>query len=117
MGFLAVALGAFGAHGLKHFAPPNMVNIFNLAVDYQFYHTFAIIVVAFAGHWIKSSMLNWAAICFAAGIILFSGSLYLYVLLGFKWLVHITPMGGGLFMLGWLLMAIAVWRDKITTTQ
>ncbi|MGI2259832.1 DUF423 domain-containing protein [Shewanella sp. GXUN23E] len=112
-GFLAVALGAFGAHGLKHIATPQMIDIFNLGVEYQFYHTFAIIAVAFAGHWVKSRLLGWAAWCFAGGILLFSGSLYLYALLGTKWTGPITPMGGGLFLIGWLLIAVALWRDKV----
>ncbi|MFC1520739.1 DUF423 domain-containing protein, partial [Pseudomonadota bacterium] len=69
-GFLAVALGAFGAHEL--------VAIFKLGVDYHFYHTFAIIAVALSGHWISSKLLDWAGYLFFVGILLFSGSLYLY---------------------------------------
>ncbi|GIU13435.1 MULTISPECIES: DUF423 domain-containing protein [unclassified Shewanella] len=112
-GFIAVALGAFGAHGLKNVAPPELIAIFNLGVEYQFYHTFALIVVAFSGHWIKSRLLDWAGYLFIAGIILFSGSLYLYALIGAKWTGPVTPMGGVCFLLGWLLIAVAVWRNRV----
>lgn len=112
-GFIAVALGAFGAHGLKSIAPPHLIEIFNLGVEYQFYHTFAIIAAAFAAHWIKSKLLDWAVYLFLAGIVLFSGSLYLYTLTGVKWVGPITPMGGGCLLVGWLLLAVAVWRDRV----
>lgn len=112
-GFFAVALGAFGAHGLKSIAPPELISVFNLGVEYQFYHTFALITIAFAGHWLESRLLDWAAYMFIAGIVLFSGSLYGLALMGSKWLGPITPLGGGCFLLGWLLLAAAVWRHKV----
>ncbi|ACJ30300.1 MULTISPECIES: DUF423 domain-containing protein [Shewanella] len=112
-GFMAVALGAFGAHGLKNVASAEMIAIFNLGVEYQFYHTFALIVVAFAGHWLKSRLLDWAGYLFMLGIVLFSGSLYLYALLGTKWTGPVTPLGGVCFLLGWLFIAVAVWRNRV----
>ncbi|GIU09573.1 membrane protein [Shewanella sp. c952] len=112
-GFMAVALGAFGAHGLKNVASAEMIAIFNLGVEYQFYHTFALIAVAFAGHWLKSRLLDWAGYLFMLGIVLFSGSLYLYALLGTKWTGPITPLGGVCFLLGWLFIAVAVWRNRV----
>ncbi|QLE86334.1 MULTISPECIES: DUF423 domain-containing protein [Shewanella] len=112
-GFIAVALGAFGAHGLKRIASPEMIAIFNLGVEYQFYHTFALIAVAFAGHWLTSRLLAWAGYLFIAGMVLFSGSLYLYALLGTKWTGPITPLGGVCFLLGWLFIAVAVWRNRV----
>lgn len=112
-GFIAVALGAFGAHGLKNVAPADLIAIFNLGVEYQFYHTFALIAVAFAGHWIKSRLLDWAGYMFIAGMILFSGSLYIYALIGAKWTGPVTPMGGVCFLLGWLFIAVAVWRNRV----
>ncbi len=111
-GFFSVALGAFGSHGLKNIVSAELVEIFNVAVTYQFYHTFALIAVALSGHWIASRAIDWAAYCYMAGTALFSGSLYLYVFTGQKWLGPITPMGGGLLMLGWLLFAVAIWRNK-----
>ncbi|QYJ87186.1 DUF423 domain-containing protein [Shewanella mesophila] len=112
-GFMAVALGAFAAHGLKHVTTPEMIAIFNLGVEYQFYHTFALIAVAFSGHWLKSRLIDWAGYLFLLGIVLFSGSLYLYALLGAKWTGPITPMGGVCFLLGWLFIAVAVWRNRV----
>ncbi|QIR14033.1 DUF423 domain-containing protein [Shewanella aestuarii] len=109
-GFMAVALGAFGAHGLKNIAPAELVSIFNLAVEYQFYHTFALVVVAFGAQWLSPRLLTWSAGFFITGIALFSGSLYLYALIGAKWIGPITPMGGLCLLIGWLLLAIAAWR-------
>ncbi|MCG9712066.1 DUF423 domain-containing protein [Shewanella insulae] len=112
-GFLAVALGAFGAHGLKQVTTPEMIDIFNLGVEYQFYHTFALIAVAFSGHWLKSRLIDWAGYLFLLGMVMFSGSLYLYVLVGSKWTGPVTPMGGVCFLLGWLFIAVAVWRNRV----
>ncbi|MCG9739942.1 DUF423 domain-containing protein [Shewanella insulae] len=112
-GFLAVALGAFGAHGLKQVTTPEMIDIFNLGVEYQFYHTFALIAVAFSGHWLKSRLIDWAGYLFLLGMVMFSGSLYLYVLVGSKWTGPVTPMGGVCFLVGWLFIAVAVWRNRV----
>ncbi|MCL1048575.1 DUF423 domain-containing protein [Shewanella abyssi] len=112
-GFMSVALGAFAAHGLKSVTTTEMIAIFNLGVEYQFYHTFALIAVAFAGHWLKSRLLDWAGYLFIVGTMLFSGSLYLYALLGTKWTGPITPLGGVCLLLGWLLIAVAVWRNRV----
>lgn len=112
-GFMSVALGAFAAHGLKTVTTAEMIAIFNLGVEYQFYHTFALIAVAFAGHWLKSRLLDWAGYLFIVGTMLFSGSLYLYALLGAKWTGPITPLGGMCLLLGWLLIAVAVWRNRV----
>lgn len=112
-GFFAVALGAFGSHGLKHIATPQMIDIFNLAVEYQFYHLFALITVAFASHWIHSKLLDWAGYLFIAGTVLFSGSLYIYVLSGVKWMGPITPLGGTCWLVAWLLLAAGIWRHKM----
>lgn len=112
-GFFAVALGAFGSHGLKNIAPPHLIDIFKLGVEYQFYHTFALMAVAFVAHWIHSRLLNWAAGLFFAGIFLFSGSLYLYAILGIKYLGFITPIGGVCFLLAWMLLATAVYRHRL----
>ncbi|MDB2387455.1 DUF423 domain-containing protein [Shewanella sp.] len=112
-GFIAVGLGAFGAHGLKHEVSAPMLATFNTGVEYQFYHTFALMIVAIIGHWFKSRLLDWAGYLFMLGIALFSGSLYLYVLLGTKWVVLMTPLGGVCLLLGWLLIATTVWRNRV----
>ena len=112
-GFLATALGAFGSHGLKNVASQEMIAVFELAVNYHFYHTFALIAAALAGHWLSSRLLDYAAYAFILGIALFSGSLYTYVLSGTKFLVMITPLGGMCFLVGWLLLAATVWQSRM----
>jgi uncharacterized membrane protein YgdD (TMEM256/DUF423 family) len=116
-GFIAVALGAFGAHGLKNIASAEMVSIFKLAVEYQFYHTFALVSLAFAAQWLSTKWLNWSAGFFIVGTLLFSGSLYLYALTQAKWIGPITPMGGLCLLIAWALFAIAAWRSPINTDQ
>ncbi|MGB0894753.1 MAG: DUF423 domain-containing protein [Parashewanella sp.] len=109
-GFLATALGAFGSHGLKTIASAEMINIYELSVQYHFYHTFALLAVAIAGNWVRSSWLDYSAYSFLAGIGLFSGSLYAYVLTGTHWLAMLTPLGGMCFLVGWSLLAVSVWQ-------
>ena len=101
-GLLAVILGAFGAHGLKDKISANLLSAYETAVQYHFYHTFALLIVALlllqAGH--KAS-LQVSASLFLAGIVLFCGSLYLLALGGPSWLGPITPIGGLAFIGGW----------------
>ncbi|MCL1078791.1 DUF423 domain-containing protein [Parashewanella spongiae] len=111
-GFLATALGAFGSHGLKTVASDEMIKIFELAVTYHFYHTFALLATALAGHWLSSRLLDFSAYAFICGIVLFSGSLYTYVLTGTKVFALITPLGGMCFLVGWLLLAATVWNHR-----
>lgn len=119
-GALSVALGAFGAHGLKKIVSPEMVAAFETGVRYQFYHTFALIAVALlAGNdnpadknSMPSGKLKWAARLFITGIFLFSGSLYLLTALqathtvGLSGIGIITPIGGICFITGWILLAL-----------
>jgi uncharacterized membrane protein YgdD (TMEM256/DUF423 family) len=105
--FLAVALGAFGAHGLRGRLSPEMLDVFQTAVQYHMYHALALILVA----GIMSRMSGWliqtAGWCFAAGIICFSGSLYLLAVTGVTILGVVTPIGGLLFLIGWACLAFA----------
>jgi uncharacterized membrane protein YgdD (TMEM256/DUF423 family) len=96
---LGVAAGAFGAHALKSHIGADRMEIFEVAVRYQMYHAIGLI---FAGI-LAAQRAGW---CFFAGTLLFSGSLYLLVLTDYRWLGAITPFGGALFLLGWLLLAI-----------
>ncbi|HET8883663.1 MAG TPA: DUF423 domain-containing protein [Solimonas sp.] len=108
-GFLGVAFGAFGAHALRARLSADMLAIWKTAVDYQFYHALALLLV---GLWIAQQparALNVAGICFALGILLFSGSLYALALSGVRVLGAITPFGGLLFLLGWLSLAWAAF--------
>ncbi|MBR9727327.1 DUF423 domain-containing protein [Shewanella intestini] len=111
-GFIAVALGAFGAHGLKTIAPEHLVNIFNLGVQYQFYHTFALVALSLSYQAMPVKQIVWAARCFVAGMVLFSGSLYLYAFTGVKWVGPITPIGGTALLVGWALFAYALYKSK-----
>lgn len=113
----AVALGAFGAHGLKESLSPERLEIFHTGVRYQFYHAFALL---FLGLWAKSSpnnrMISRAGIAFFIGIALFSGSLYVLSIRDLlswsvSWLGPVTPLGGVSFMVGWVLVLLGVNRD------
>jgi len=119
LGAIAVLLGAFGAHGLKALLAPTQLTTFETGVRYQFYHTFAIFLVGILLGQVKyqnSRLLNGAGYAFFLGILLFSGSLYLLAsraLLGidhWTWLGPITPIGGLCFVVGWLLVTVAVWK-------
>jgi uncharacterized membrane protein YgdD (TMEM256/DUF423 family) len=109
-GFLAVAFGAFGAHGLRERLAPDMLAVFEVAVRYQMYHALALVGVALALPRWPSSALQAAGWCFVAGTIVFSGSLYVLTLTGMRWLGAVTPIGGVAFLAGWGLLAWAAWR-------
>lgn len=104
--FIAVALGAFGAHSLKSKISTEMLTIFEVGVRYQIYHAFGLIAVAWATTRWPSAGLNTAGWCFIAGIVIFSGSLYLLSFTGIRWLGAVTPIGGLAFLAGW---AILIW--------
>lgn len=109
---LAVVLGAFGAHGLRTILPQEQINIFETGVRYQFYHGMALLMVGILYAHIPSSKLRLAAHLFTAGIIGFSGSLYLLIYLmatgkALGMAGIITPIGGLLFIAGWVMVVIA----------
>jgi len=108
----AVAAGAFGAHSLKGMLDGSMLAVFDTAVRYQMYHALGLCTVAWAAdrHPAKAwSIIGW---CFVAGIILFSGSLYVISLGGFTWLGGFTPLGGLSFLAGWSLLARHAWQTR-----
>jgi uncharacterized membrane protein YgdD (TMEM256/DUF423 family) len=109
-GFLGVTLGAFGAHALKDkFKEAKYAKNWETAVSYQFTHTFAIALTGILTHLLgASSSLTWALYLFVAGIIIFSGSLYILSLTGIKKLGAITPIGGLCMLAGWVLLLVAV---------
>lgn len=108
-GFLAVALGAFGAHGLQDSISARYMQVWQTAAQYQIFHTLIILLIACVGLMgLKNNWLFAALIFFAFGILLFSGSLYLLVLSGKGWLGIVTPIGGTLFLLGWLSLALGL---------
>ncbi|WP_020679481.1 DUF423 domain-containing protein [Marinobacterium rhizophilum] len=106
-GFCAVALGAFGSHGLRERLTPHMLDVFETAVSYQFYHSLAWLAVVLLSVHRPSRWLHLSGICFGLGILLFCGSLYILALSGIHWLGAITPLGGLAFMAGWLLLGLA----------
>lgn len=117
-GALAVSLGAMAAHGLKSKLETGLITETNLqtfdtAAKYQMYHSIAILALAFLIEKFSAKLITAAAYCFTAGIVFFSGSLYLLAtskLLGLgevSWFGPVTPIGGLFFISGWILIAIA----------
>lgn len=112
-GMLAVALGAFGAHALKPMLlEGGRIDTFELAVRYQFYHALALLFTGIAQSHYLSVYLRLSAIGFTSGILLFSGSLYALCFTGHTWIALITPVGGVLFISGWLLLLMGVLKSK-----
>lgn len=106
-GFISVALGAFGAHGLRTRLSPEMLAVFETGVRYQMYHALALLLTAAAiGRIGDARLLVIAGWFFVAGILLFSGSLYALTLSGVSTLGAITPIGGLAFLIGWACMAL-----------
>jgi uncharacterized membrane protein YgdD (TMEM256/DUF423 family) len=107
-GFIAVALGAFGSHGLKGVVTASDLSVWKTAVQYQMFHTLALLIVVLYLHFYKQVWLERAAIFLAVGIILFSGSLYVLVLTDLRWLGAITPLGGVVCLCGWFAIFMAL---------
>ena len=113
-GGLAVVLGAFGAHALKDRLEPAMLAAFNTAVHYQMLHAAVVLVIVLLARTSDSpGFFLGAAGSMLAGILLFSGSLYLLVLWGWRWLGPITPLGGALLIAGWGLLLVAMVRSHV----
>ncbi len=110
---LGVIMGAFGAHGLESRLSIDRLAIYNTAVDYHLYHALGLIVLGSVAKATKPSpLLLWSAVTMFAGIVLFSGSLYLLTLTDLRWLGMIAPFGGTAFIIAWLLLAMGVWRTR-----
>jgi uncharacterized membrane protein YgdD (TMEM256/DUF423 family) len=118
LGALAVALGAFGAHGLRKIVPPETVATFETGVRYQFYHTFALLAAAMLYGRYPARSLKIAGGCFITGIVLFSGSLYILTLLqatntvGLRGIGAITPIGGVFFIVGWICLFLGIGKKQ-----
>jgi uncharacterized membrane protein YgdD (TMEM256/DUF423 family) len=113
LGFLSVALGAFGAHALKDFLVANQrLATYETAVQYQMYHSLALVTTGILGLLLPKSDFGWVGVLFLAGIFIFSGSLYFLCSTGIRWLGAITPLGGVSFLAGWLWLAIKVWAAR-----
>jgi uncharacterized membrane protein YgdD (TMEM256/DUF423 family) len=112
LGAISVALGAFAAHKLREMLSPEMVGVFETGVRYQFYHVFALFIVAITMQKYTNKWMFWAGNCFITGIVLFSGSLYALAVLritesgGSKYIGVITPFGGLFLIAGWLFLLL-----------
>jgi uncharacterized membrane protein YgdD (TMEM256/DUF423 family) len=118
LGALSVVLGAFAAHGLKKIIPAESVTTFETGVRYQFYHTFALLILGLLLERFPGAFMNWAGYCFIIGIVLFSGSLYLLALLkspesvGINKIGIVTPFGGLFFIAGWILLFFGILKKQ-----
>jgi uncharacterized membrane protein YgdD (TMEM256/DUF423 family) len=107
---VAVAAGAFGAHALRARVPAELLAVFETGARYQMYHALALLFVAWAATQWPSPAIRAAGWLFVGGTVLFSGSLYLLALSGTRWWGAVTPLGGLLFLGGWLTLAVGIWR-------
>jgi len=105
---LGVALGAFGAHGLRRFVPPDRLNAFEVGVRYQLIHSLALLIVALLAERVPT--VGYAGLFYTFGIVLFSFSLYGLTLTGVRWLAVVTPLGGLCFLLGHGSLLIGLLR-------
>ena len=106
---IAVVLGAFAAHGLRGRLTADLAATFEVAVRYQMYHALGLLAVGWAASRWPAGAIGAAGILFIVGTVIFSGSLYVLVLTGQRWLGAITPLGGVAFIAGWLLLAWGAW--------
>jgi uncharacterized membrane protein YgdD (TMEM256/DUF423 family) len=109
--FLAVALGAFAAHGLRGRLDADLLATFETGARYHMYHALALVAVAWASTRWPGPATTAAGWLFVSGIVVFSGSLYLLAVTGQRWLGAVTPVGGAALLGGWLALATAAWRS------
>lgn len=111
--FFCIALGAFGAHGLKKMLSADMLAVYQTGIQYHFYHAFGILVIGLLLlHFPKSRLIPISGWLMLTGIVLFSLSLYVLSLTGIRALGMITPFGGVSFLSAWALLIYAIWKDK-----
>ena len=111
-GFIGVAMGAFGAHGLKAVLTMEMLTVYKTAVDYQMWHALGLGLIAIFRQQVpESALLKWSGWLMFVGIVLFSGSLYLLAILNAKWLGMITPLGGVAFLAAWICVTIFAFKS------
>jgi uncharacterized membrane protein YgdD (TMEM256/DUF423 family) len=107
---LATALGAFGAHALKAHLPQDKLQVYETAVRYHFLHALGLLAIGVLLRSLDGELLRWSAALVLAGIVLFSGSLYLLTFGAPRLVGIITPVGGLALIAGWILFAVTVWR-------
>lgn len=112
--FLGVALGAFGAHGLKTRVTPEMLTVWQTGIQYHLVHALGLVLIGILCELMPGvSLIRSAGWMLLAGSVLFSGSLYIMVLSDIRALGMITPFGGLAFLIGWLLLVIAAWQKTV----
>lgn len=109
LGALAVAAGAFGAHGLQDVVSARMLDIWGTASRYHLFHAIALILAWGVWRRTESRAARWAAWSLLVGTLIFSGTLYALVLLDAPWLGAVTPVGGATLIVGWCAFAVALW--------
>lgn len=109
-GALAVALGAFGAHGLRERVSAQMLTTWETAAQYHIFHALALLLVGVLARQTGAAALLVPGWILLAGVVIFSGSLYLLVLTDQRWLGAVTPLGGTALIIGWLWLAWGLWR-------
>lgn len=117
-GFIAVALGAIGAHGLENTLTPKALATFETAVRYQFYHTLALLMTTILLHQqVKNRWLLYSALFFIFGLFAFCGGLYFYAFTATTVFAHVAPIGGIAFLGGWLCLFIAALKHSAGVTS
>jgi uncharacterized membrane protein YgdD (TMEM256/DUF423 family) len=116
-GFLAVALGAFGEHALFERISRDRLAIFETAARYQMFHSLALVMAGLVVTRRQGRAASAAAWLFAAGIVVFCGSLYLLALSGARWWGAVTPFGGLAWLAAWALLALAAWRGRVRIAE
>lgn len=111
-GMLSVILGAFAAHGLKAHLSSALLSAFQIGVQYQMAHSLALLFVVLLYRHSPSSVLVYSGSFMLAGIVLFSGSLYLLAITQVKWFGPVTPLGGLCFIIAWALLAYSAIRGE-----
>jgi uncharacterized membrane protein YgdD (TMEM256/DUF423 family) len=109
-GFIAAAMGAVAAHGLKDRLTPDMLGAVDIAVHYQMYHALALFAAAWGWSRWPHRAFSSAGFLFIIGIVFFCGSIYLHALMGIGWLAALTPFGGMAMFTGWLCLAVGALR-------
>lgn len=109
---VSVAFGAFGAHALKSLLTPERLAVWNTGVLYQMTHSLGLFIIVAISPYLLTHLQKWAARFMMAGIIIFSGSLYVLVLTNTPAIGAITPIGGVCFLIAWLLLAIAAIKNR-----
>jgi len=113
--FICIAMGAFGAHGLKHLLSADMLTIFHTGVQYHIYHALGLLFIGLLLlHYAKSRLIELSGWFMLLGIILFSVSLYVMSLTEIREIGMITPFGGMSYMIAWIVLSIAIWKEVKT---